>query len=77
MRIVAEKLWLIQQTFLSVMSGADDDGKYFKELIPLVASVNARPETFATGDYGVRDSALLAEKFVFDHGTNPRTRSQC
>jgi hypothetical protein len=60
-----------------IMSTADDDGKYFKELVPLVDSVKARPEVFATGDYGVRDSALLAEKFVFDHGTSTRPCSRC
>ena len=55
------------------MPAADDDDEHYKELIPLVDSVKTRPEVFATGDYGVRDSALLAEKFVFDHGANTRS----
>jgi hypothetical protein len=54
------------------MSTADDQDEYYKELIPLVDTVKTRPEVFATGDYGVRDSALVAEKFVFDYGTNMR-----
>lgn len=79
MRIMAEKPCRpIQSTNFScsshcfVMSTADDQDEYFKELIPLVNTVKTRPEVFATGDYGVRDSALVAEKFVFDHGTNMR-----
>jgi U3 small nucleolar RNA-associated protein MPP10 len=54
------------------MSAADDQDEYYKELIPLVNTVKTRPEVFATGDYGVRDSALVAEKFVFDYGMNMR-----
>lgn len=42
--------------------------EYHAELKPLVESVRDHPEALATGDYGIRDSALQAEKFVFDHG---------
>lgn len=42
--------------------------EYHAETRPLVDSVRDHPEALATGDYGIRDSALQAEKFVFDHG---------
>ncbi|KAF8317444.1 Mpp10 protein [Clavulina sp. PMI_390] len=40
---------------------------YYPDLIPLVESVRERSEGLATGDYQIRDSALRAEKFAFDH----------
>lgn len=54
------------------MSGVLDAASYegYPELLPLVQSVNDHPEALATGDYGIRDSALQAEKFIFDQSAS-------